>query len=194
VIGFQAEEEIRASEHANLQTTEEPVSGRLIATTNRVLFLPNSGPEDEIKPKLYEFDAIKDDTEENYTTEHIDITIGFDTDSFLPDEGESFAEGFWKNCVADTIVIQRNGMCMKGPLAVMGSITVTPTHLNFTPTGMLDRLVGVKDLSIDISRITRISTLGVNKTTIIWEKDEMHRFLGPGARDVGLHLEKLLVR
>jgi hypothetical protein len=194
VTGFQAEEDIRASEHANLQTMDEPIPGRLIATTQRVLFLPNTGPDGDLKPKLYELENIKEDNEENYTTNKIEISVGFDNDSYLPDKGKVFTEGFWKQCVADTVVIQRSGMRMKGPLAFMGSITVTPTHVKFTPTGMLDRLVGVEDASIEISRITRISTLGVNKTTIIWEKNEMHRFLGPGARDVGLHLEKLLVR
>ena len=194
VIGFQAEEEIRASEHANLQTMEEPIPGRLIATTHRVLFLPDTGPDGDLKPKLYELDEIRDDDEKNYTTEKIEISIGFDCDTYLPNPGKVFTEGFWKQCVADTVLIQRNGMRMKGPLAFMGAITVTPTHIKFTPTGMLDRLVGVEDAEIEIAKITRISTIGVNKTTIIWEKGEMHRFLGPGARDIGLHLEKMLVR
>jgi DNA topoisomerase IB len=93
-----------------------------------------------------------------------------------------------------TIVIERNAMRMVGPLAFVGTLTLTRQTLRFKATGKLDRLIGVDDVDLALSSIGRVHIRPDNKTVTLWVGDKMHRFAGRGALPVAERLEEQLAR
>ena len=62
---------------------------------------------------------------------------------------------------ADEIIVATWDVNLRrGPVAHVGQLEFTPTHVNFKPTGLIDALVGVKPFDFAISDVTRISVRG----------------------------------
>ena len=62
---------------------------------------------------------------------------------------------------ADEIVVDTWEVSLRrGPVAHVGQLEFTPTHVHFKPTGLIDALVGVKPFEFAISDITRLSVRG----------------------------------
>ena len=62
---------------------------------------------------------------------------------------------------ADELVIATWDVSLRrGPVAHVGQLEFTPTHVSFKPTGIIDALVGVKPFDFAISDVTRVSVRG----------------------------------
>ena len=96
---------------------------------------------------------------------------------------------------ADEIVVATWEVSLRrGPVAHVGQLEFTPTHVSFKPTGLIDTLVGVKPFDFAISDITRLSVRGwPDKKLIIRAGHQVFAFT---MSDIGERFEdiKALVR
>lgn len=92
----------------------------------------------------------------------------------------------------ETVLIQATCMRRQGPLAYNGLLTLTDQRLSFSPTGRLDRIVGVRELEVPISLITHAEIVGIEKNLVVEFEDRSARFAGQGAKRVFSRLDALL--
>ena len=92
----------------------------------------------------------------------------------------------------ETVLIQAACMRRQGPLAYNGLLTLTDQRLSFSPTGRLDRIVGVRELEIPVSLITQTELVGIEKNLVVEFEDRSARFAGQGAKRVFARLDALL--
>ena len=77
-------------------------------------------------------------------------------------------------------------------MAYNGLLTLTDQRLSFSPTGRLDRIVGVRELEIPVSLITQTELVGIEKNLVVEFEDRSARFAGQGAKRVFARLDALL--
>ena len=77
-------------------------------------------------------------------------------------------------------------------MAYNGLLTLTDQRLSFSPTGRLDRIVGVRELEVPISLITHAEIVGIEKNLVVEFEDRSARFAGQGAKRVFSRLDALL--
>ena len=77
-------------------------------------------------------------------------------------------------------------------MAYNGLLTLTDQRLSFTPTGKLDRMVGVRELDVPISLITHAEVVGIEKNLVVEFEETAARFAGQGAKRVFARLDALL--
>ncbi len=78
-------------------------------------------------------------------------------------------------------------------LAEVGELQVTPTHLTFTPTGMIEKIMGAKSIVIPLSDIISFDyTGGLARTVKILTPQRIHKFEGSATSGFGDLLVKLL--
>ena len=92
----------------------------------------------------------------------------------------------------EKVLIQATCMRRQGPLAYNGLLTLTDQRLSFSPTGRLDRIVGVRELEIPVSLITHSELVGIEKNLVVEFEDSSARFAGQGAKRVFSRLDALL--
>ena len=92
----------------------------------------------------------------------------------------------------ETVLIQATCMRRQGPLAYSGLLTLTDQRLSFSPTGRLDRIVGVRELEVPISLITHAEIVGIEKNLVVEFEERTARFAGQGAKRVFSRLDALL--
>ena len=79
---------------------------------------------------------------------------------------------------ADEVVVDTWEVSLRrGPVAHVGQLEFSPTHVHFKPTGLIDALVGVKPFDFEISEITRLSVRGwPDKKLLIRAGHEVYAF------------------
>jgi len=87
--------------------------------------------------------------------------------------------------VADQIVVDSwQAQLRRGPVAHPGRLKFTPTKVIFEPVGLLDAMVGVKEIQFDIADITRLSIRGwPERKLLIRVGHEVHAFSLPEVSD-----------
>ncbi|MAY81344.1 MAG: hypothetical protein CL930_11245 [Deltaproteobacteria bacterium] len=81
----------------------------------------------------------------------------------------------------------------RGPVAHNGDLSFTPTTISYTPTGLLDAMVGVKGFSFAIEDISRIALRGwPDRKLMIRVGHEIHNFALPDPSEKLAAIEQLI--
>ena len=82
--------------------------------------------------------------------------------------------------VADVALDTWEVLLRRGPIAHPGELQFTLNHIKFTPTGLLDTIVGIKSFEFAIKDITRISIRGwPDRKLLVRVGHEVHTFAMP---------------
>jgi len=199
-IEFEPGEQVFVQGQAELFVNELlAVRGELTLTDRRIRFLPGLGIEqliwnttrlDSPLDKISEWRLSGMRRRLHAEVDGEEVIIGGALTSQLYNQLENLIGRDTDVKPAEDVVIESwEVQLRRGPVAHPGQLDFTPTHVHFTPTGLLDAIVGVKEFTFAIKEITRLSTRGwPEKKLLIRVGHEVYAF---SITDVGDRFEAL---
>lgn len=80
---------------------------------------------------------------------------------------------------------------MVGPLSVAGDLVLTTQRIHFNPS-RLNKMVGVKPLSLKVSKMDKVEIVGIDRVVTISSGDKTTKFMGKWAKTVHDRLQALI--
>jgi hypothetical protein len=170
------------------------VRGELTLTDLRLRFLPGLGIE-QLLWNTTQLDARLDEIE-SWTLEGLrrrlhatidgeSIVIGGPLTPELFNHLEALLGDPDVTFSAEEVVLERwEVQLRRGPIAHPGELQFTPTFVYFKPTGLLDAMVGVKDIKFPVEDMTRLSIRGwPERKLLVRAGHEVYAFALPNIQE-----------